>query len=221
MLNLKQPEDITSFDSVKGNIIVMARSKSFLERHEDIPYIMKGDIALTFDIAIPSGDDESFLGGLVNNDLLEIWGTDKETLYEVALKNTEKVFPAEIKSLEGFLSGILPNVADKESHAIVITNEHCIGGSAALFYEGIMERVAAEIGGSYFILPSSVHEVIALPDRGEDYADLEKMVGEVNAMIISDSKGDDRDILSYRVHRYDVESGRFELASSWARRKAS
>jgi len=221
MLKLKQTEDITNFDIVKDNIIVMARSKSFIDRHEDIPYVMKGDIALTFDIAIQPDDEDSFIGGLVNNELLKIWGIDEKTLYGLAMENTERMNPARISYIEEFLSGVVPGLTLSETSLLVITNEKGVGGATTLFYDGSMDNVAAEFGGSYFILPSSIHEVLAVPDKGEDYKDLERIVCEINNMIISDAGGDDREILSYKIHRYDAESGIFELASSFARRKAS
>lgn len=39
-----------------------------------------------------------------------------------------------------------------------------------------------KVGGDFFLLPSSVHEVIIVPDNGDvDYHALEAMVQEVNA----------------------------------------
>ena len=45
-----------------------------------------------------------------------------------------------------------------------------------------MDQAAERAGGDFYILPSSIHEVLIVPDNGEmGLKDLEAMVKEVNA----------------------------------------
>ena len=65
------------------------------------------------------------------------------------------------------------------------------------------------MGGDFFLLPSSIHEVILVPDNGKmDYRELEKMVHEVNETQVRPTER-----LSDNVYHYDSKEKIFELAS--------
>ena len=61
---------------------------------------------------------------------------------------------------------------------------------------------------SYFMLPSSIHEVIAVPAGDKDYRDLESMVKQINMMQVAKEEQ-----LSDHVYHYDAKEKVFELAS--------
>ena len=46
----------------------------------------------------------------------------------------------------------------------VLTNRYRNFGAACLLYEGCLERIGEKLGGEFYVLPSSVHEVIILPE---------------------------------------------------------
>ena len=78
-----------------------------------------------------------------------------------------------------------------------------------------MDTVAEKLHGSYFVLPSSIHEVIAIPTTlGSNYRDLERMVREVNEMAVAPE-----DQLTNSVYRYDSKTKIFELAATQAQRE--
>ena len=62
-----------------------------------------------------------------------------------------------------------------------------------------MVRVAAKLGGNFFLLPSSVHEILAVPDDGQiDYRELSETVYDINRTIV-----EPREFLSDKVQYYD------------------
>lgn len=64
---------------------------------------------------------------------------------------------------------------------MVLTNQSGLNGAAALFYPGMMEQAAEHFGGDFFVLPSSTHEVIMIPNDGTaNFRDLEQMVRDIN-----------------------------------------
>ena len=96
----------------------------------------------------------------------------------------------------------------------VLTNEMGCLGAAALFYPNQMEKIAASLGGNYFVLPSSIHEVLILPDDGNlNYMELEQMVKEVNETTV-----DRKDQLSNNVYYYDSKDRIFSSAAEHAKR---
>ena len=62
-----------------------------------------------------------------------------------------------------------------------------------------LKQAADSIGGDFWILPSSIHELILVPLRGmeTDAPELEKIVRDVN-----DTQVRPDEILSYHVYRY-------------------
>ena len=65
-----------------------------------------------------------------------------------------------------------------------------------------MDLVAEKVGGDFYILPSSVHELLVIPrDAGMEISELEKMVCEVNATQVSVEER-----LSDHVYAYDSQT---------------
>jgi ribonuclease PH len=61
-----------------------------------------------------------------------------------------------------------------------------IHGAGVLAYPNFMEDAAQKLGGDYFVLPSSIHEVILVRDNGQMSAEeLQNMVKDVNASQVS------------------------------------
>jgi hypothetical protein len=87
-------------------------------------------------------------------------------------------------------------------------------GAGCIAYQNFMEKASEKVGGSFFILPSSIHECLLIPDDGQFTVDtLESMVREVNATTVSPE-----DQLTDSVYHYDSENKIFELAEKYIAR---
>lgn len=90
----------------------------------------------------------------------------------------------------------------------VITNERGIDGAASMLYEDELHSLAEGLERNLYILPSSVHEVIAVSvDMGEPET-LARMVAEIN---MDHVELDER--LSNQVYHYDKDLRRITLAT--------
>lgn len=98
----------------------------------------------------------------ITNEIAEDLGLDIKQLHEDALANTASLMPTKVQSMMAALTG----VEEDDPTMLVITNELGTFGAGALFCEGIMDQVAERFNGNYFLLPSSTHEWIAVPDNG-------------------------------------------------------
>lgn len=75
-------------------------------------------------------------------------------------------------------------------------------------------KIAESLGGNYFVLPSSIHEVLVMPDyENLNYMELEQMVKKVNETVV-----DINDQLSNDVYYYDSKERLFSLASEHEKR---
>ena len=136
-----------------------------------------------------------------------------------ALMNASLVEPATFQSMEeaifdlsgGKDSALLTDERGEVSEMgiYILSNTQGRYGAAALFYPEVKELIAQKVGKSYFVLPSSLHEVIIVPDNGSHTPEaLERMVKEVNRTQVAPE-----DILCDRVMRYDRQRKELSVAA--------
>jgi len=161
---------------------------------------------------------------LIHNKHTEAWQIDEETLYEVASQNTPQLLKTNFCGMMEVLKelaeedfwcewmGEEKNEAEgllletkKETDATgmyVLSNQSRLYGAGVILYEGVPEQCREHLGGNYFILPSSVHELILVPDLGQVTREkLGEMVREVNATQV-----EEQEQLSDFVYYYDGEN---------------
>lgn len=108
------------------------------------------------------------------------------------------------QTIELMAEDILNQYTDEEAHTemFVLTNSSRCNGAAVLLYEKSLERAADIIGGSFYILPSSIHEVILLPAEEDlNPENLAEMVREINDHDVAATEK-----LSDTIYYYDSES---------------
>lgn len=178
---------------------------------EQIPHVLFLDLAICFYYAYFSTELGSGVV-LIYNSHVEMWNTSTAELMKLALVNTERIFGADIRSMEEILQEhFCENGEDvsflHEPPMYVLSNQKGIYGAACLLYPGLLETLSGEWEANLFILPSSVHEVILLPDTGsEDCIELKQMVSEVNA-----SQKEQEGVLSDHIYYYDRTKKQIEI----------
>lgn len=81
----------------------------------------------------------------------------------------------------------------------VLTNEIKLNGAACMMYEDVLDAFSRKMGNNIYIIPSSIHEVLLVPEfEGICEEELTNMVREVNKCEV-----DDVDVLSDHVYYYD------------------
>ncbi len=170
-----------------------------------------------FNVSDQLGDEG--VGGtvLVRNDHLESYGITQEQLHHDAMKIAVSREPYVIRSINSVLaeaSGIPFTEPEESPSVMVATNTSQIYGAAVIAYPDFMEKAAEQFQGDFYILPSSIHDVVLLKDDGQkDYRVLESMVSEVNEEAVIP-----RERLSDRAYHYDSKEKVFELAETFENR---
>ena len=90
----------------------------------------------------------------------------------------------------------------------IMSNKDKHYGAVELLNEKIVEKAVETFGGSFYVLPSSVHELILLPGGCEDMTldGLAEMVASINASDVNES-----DVLSSHIYYYNAEEKRLEM----------
>lgn len=92
---------------------------------------------------------------------------------------------------------------------LVLSTEEGVLGAAALYYPGIQKKIGEIVGGDYFVLPSSVHEVLIMPDRAQmEPADMAMIVKEINEQEVSPEER-----LGNRVLHFRTDLQRLQVAA--------
>ena len=209
---------VTDFNKAKDNICFKVIN---VEKNEDllktIPHKMFLDLAIVFYVDLSNTEVENGTV-LVQNHFLNIWkDVDTDMLYELALANTQRMHHGRVSSMLSVFSEIFDEVDSEEFFDLplvedvpmyIATNVQKVLGAAIILYDGILKAFAERIGGDFYILPSSTHEVLFVPVTcGMDVAYLRQMVYEVNATEITEEE-----FLSNNVYYYNMDTDRMVIA---------
>lgn len=156
---------------------------------ENRPWRPMGDLALIYSIELGSS------GRLpVDNKLASSFELDEDTLFEAAFRYSPDLCPAEVLTM-GEALGFPGNHPED---MLVISNTEHADGASAILYPGVAENIRDRLGGDFYILPSSVHEILAIPKQPERLEELNAMVKEINRSIVNP-----RDFLSDHVYEHN------------------
>ncbi len=170
----------------------------------NMPYILFHDLAVTFRYLTKVSGDGVSSTAVENSDLVK-WGEDVDHLFELAKVNTLKLFPPRIERLDTLIARLLtegacPVPEGAETGIYVLTNTSNINGATSMLLPEAMELASREVGEDFYILPSSVHELLLVPEKSfPDREGLERMVYEINRSVVSEM-----DYLSDSVYHFDT-----------------
>ena len=213
-----------NFEEVKPFIIYRIvnfdKNRELLKSCPCIPLL---DLAVTFRWLALS-DEYSISSAMITNCQMDFWGIGLSDLLDLAKVNTSRLFPVEIRSMEESIAEMCAHLeligAEEEQEYVrelkqspvcpmfIMTNEKGINGATCLIYENVLKDFAGRLKEGFYIIPSSVHEVIMIPESLiENPAELGLMVREVNEKAVPSDE-----ILSDSVYHFDMEKNSLELA---------
>ena len=178
--------------------LVSGSRKSFFNEH-GIANISFLDMAVTFCVSVSGGFYT------VSEAMVQSAGIRYDEIVAAAIKNRE----ADYRICK--MSDILGMRDIEEIPMTVVTSKSEIGvyGASIVLSQKAMKQVADRLGGSFLVLPSSVHEVICIPATLDlDIAEIRNTVREINN---SDAVAPD-DVLTDSVYIWKQKEGRLEIA---------
>lgn len=180
-------QNLFDFNHVKEHIVYkLIRRDANEELLKQIPYEPFLDLAVVYYIQI----DNTRFGSAaiqIRNEHLRYWRVKKEEIRRLAEKNTPRIYPVQIRQIVRFM--------------YVATNEQCSLGAAVMRYPDFREKVRGMIRGDFYILPSSIHEVILVPESfGLEPERMQEMVKEINQTGVAPEE-----VLSDSVYYFDGE----------------
>ena len=209
----------TDFDKAKKRIVYkLINVEKNRELLNEVPHMLYMDMAIVFYYLM----EKDLIGGyatiLVHNSHMRSWSVQVEDLYSYALANTRKLLPPVLLNMEDMmlsimkgeqpdtagdesLDDILENINLRDDHypMYVLTNRERYYGAITVLYPEILERISEEMGRDLYVIPSSVHEMILIPDLKLDNPEnLIYMIREVNEHEVKEEE-----VLSDSLYYYD------------------
>lgn len=191
------------FEKTSKNIVFKLVSKEANKvLLEDVPYVEYQDLALIF-VCVVSNFKREYATILIHNAHANMWGVDAETLYQIALQNTPNIHPYKFDNLDYLVQKGLSDAEDVPMY--LLTNWTKIFGATSMVYPKMLKRIADFLQDNLIIIPSSVHEVLIIP---ESEALKIYTMEEVNEMIVETNETllDRDEILGDHAYRFDRES---------------
>ena len=216
-----------TWESAKGRLHMRVISKNWnKEGLKRMPYREYLDLAIVFYVFIK--EEGGVMATLpVSRECMKLWGVDVKTLWEASRKNLEEeIF--RIETIEAAIENTLAEMKDAEIEEIfhndmkgmemegigkiyVVTNPCRNYGARAILRKDLLQRLAKEQGGSFYILPCSVHEVLIL--KGNDMVTAENLKSMVYEINHCSGTIEPEECLSDSVYYYNKDKDRVEVAA--------
>ena len=147
----------------------------------------------------------------VSKSMVDAWGVSQEEVFDNAT-----VLSPKVRSMNDMMRSIIEGngcadelddlILPDDEMMLVVTNEKQYNGSSALVLDCFWKKLRERLGSDFFIIPSSIHELLVVA-TGSDSADIIKsMVRDVNDTQVAP---DER--LSYSVYEY--KDGKIQIAA--------
>lgn len=168
---------------------------------KEVPYARVLDLACIYyyEIICPNGEKGTLI---IRNTDLALWNLTADDIRAIAERNTQSFSKAEILPMRQVLceeNGMEEKAEEGDIPMYVLTNRERVFGASCLLYPDVLLPLAEEKRRNLFILPSSIHEVIVMPDFGNiSKEELEHTVREINRTQVAPYE-----VLSDHVYYYD------------------
>lgn len=213
--------DITDFQTMRNRICFKLIS---VERNEEplkeMPHRLLYDLAIVYYVLL-NDKFEEMATITINHQIAQSWGVTEDDLYKCASGNTEKLLTGTLIPMERIVNSMLLTEEETPQNCQIIKKDNCTFliddtaelpmyvlsntdktfGAALLLYTEVLHFTAKLLNSNFFILPSSIHELLLIPDNGNvERGRLYQMVYEVNSNMVSQE-----DFLADNVYYYDAE----------------
>ena len=183
---------------------------------ENAPHRVFMDLAVTCHRYVKM-DGDALGSVLITNELASQLDLTEAELYSLAVRNTPRLFPLVLRPMAemlAMLAGVSVDELPQELRTsdcyplYVISNTRYTSGACCMLYPEFTRIVAEKMDSDFFVLPSSIHELIVVSAETAPGA-LLTMVREVNSTQVPPE-----DFLSDNIYRFCRATGDFEMLIS-------
>lgn len=212
-------ERLRSYEGVRDRVVFKlvntAKNRKFLSM---VPHRSFLDLSIVFYVLLEATSDGT-AALAVSNSHAGQWKVCADTLWADAVRNVKRLLPAELVTMNHALKEMLGkkagsagkeetenllhgNVRERDG-MYILSNSLKSYGAACIAYPNILEMVGEILQADYYVLPSSVHEVIIVPfSPGLDSSELDEMIREINMTQVAEEE-----VLSSHAYLFKRSTG--------------
>ena len=213
----QRSRNLEDYDKIKEDLFIRLLNieKNQVEL-EDCIYRTIGDIALVLYARMGelNGSSASIK---IKRHMLEKWEQEPKQVFEEALLNTYFISPPRIYCWEKLIfdpdyagENFMNLLCDYKLEQDVLGN--CLSttirtnGAVAIFLPGVAERIGQLMGGGFYMVFTSIHEVMIHNEKSADPEELKKVLEDT----VNETTPPE-DFLTYQIYHYDLETGSFSV----------
>ncbi len=190
---------IYNFDSIKHKICYRLVNKKLNHRLlTDMPHRdFMDDLAIIYCLQLEATDDNVKIIKITDSLATGIWKVDEETLWRLASENTPRLNRGCVIPMDNMFAEIvgLPSSTDEDieqydgfditlgsDSALPLYIATCaskVSGASVILYKGLLNTLGEKLG-NFYLLPSSIHEILIFPGDPKDAESMLEMVKTVN-----------------------------------------
>ena len=199
-------QTVKDFELMRPKIVyklILANKNELLL--QSMPFIAYLDFAIVFYILFEI--DESGTATIpITHELMQIWDVSLDEIQQCAFQNAPKLLPPVFKPMQIVIDELLgTNIRQRdyqEDLMFVLTNSLKSFGAACILYDGMLNQISEQLGENFYVLPSSIHEMIIIPESNSpSRAHLNEMLTDVNQTHVAEEE-----LLAERVYYYNRDT---------------
>lgn len=175
-----------------------------------VPHRDFHDMSIIYRVLMDKSE-EGIQSVVITDDLAEMMDLTEDELFERASEQTKELFPVKIDTMGNVMRGFLGDFDvtdelmddmgfDDSLGMYIVSNDMSVSGATYMVYDDVLYDVASRLNENLYILPSSIHEFLAVPESIGDPETLSEMVRDINASTVKEV-----DRLSNQVFMYDKD----------------
>ena len=213
----QRSRNLEDYDKIKEDLFIRLLNieKNQVEL-EDRIYRTIGDIALVLYARMGelNGSSASIK---IKRHMLEKWEQEPKQVFEEALLNTYFISPPRIYCWEklifdpdyageNFMNLLCDYKLKKDVLGNCLSTTIRTNGAVAIFLPGVAERIGQLMGGGFYMVFTSIHEVMIHNEKSADPEELKKVLEDT----VNETTPPE-DFLTYQIYHYDLETGSFSV----------
>ncbi|MCI9441363.1 MAG: hypothetical protein HFH15_09080 [Ruminococcus sp.] len=210
---------IEHYDSIRDKIVFkLINTEKNQELLKSIPHMELLDLSIVF-YALLDINQQGTATMTVGSQHLQSWDVTKEELFSMACENAKRLLPAQLFTMQQAVDEILHCASGERKNLLegiqkpdgdfmyVLSNPIRSLGAACIAYPEVLDMAGRILGDDYYVLPSSVHEVVLVPEsKGMAPDEMDAMVAEINETHV-----EEEELLSNHAYIYERKARRLTM----------
>lgn len=212
----EKTQKLTDYEKAKNDLFIrLVNAEKHARELEDVVYRTLGDIALVLYMRVAENDG-CITSFKIKQSIVRKWDREDDEVFREALLNTYFMSPPRIYSWEkmifnrnyqgdNFMDLTSNHEITKDAVGNCLSTVKKANGAVAVFLPGVAQRLGQLLEADFYMVFTSIHEVMIHNDRTVEVEDLQRVLKET-----VEAATPKEDFLTLKIYHYCRETKKFE-----------